>query len=153
MERLGQRKNFWKTKTGLVVKIFLLIGFVGSLTGIIDEYKSTRVYKPNQLTVKPTFPGGPEGVFKYVRGNFDFSTLANAIKTENEIPVIHVNFDIDKNGQVLNSKITKGPSQEADKEVLRVINSMPVWYPGKFKEKAVKTNITIPLKFNPDLLK
>ncbi len=30
---------------------------------------------------------------------------------------------------------------------------IPVWSPGKFKEKAVKTNITIPLKFNPDLLK
>lgn len=41
----------------------------------------------------------------------------------------------------------RGVSPELNEEALRVINSMPVWSPGKQRGKAVNVKYTVPVTF------
>ena len=43
--------------------------------------------------------------------------------------------------------VTRGIGYGCDEEAVRVIQSMPYWKPGKYKNKEVPVNFTLPVKF------
>lgn len=54
---------------------------------------------------------------------------------------------IDKNGKVRNTSILKGIGKDCDDEVLRILNSMPVWNPGRQNGRKVEVQMKIPVHF------
>lgn len=56
-------------------------------------------------------------------------------------------FIIDENGSVTNVRIVRGIDPDIDKEVIRVVENLPKWEPGKQNQKPVKVRQTIPVKF------
>lgn len=60
-------------------------------------------------------------------------------------------FVIDAEGMVGNVDIVRKLSDDCDKEVVRVIEKMPRWKPGKLNGENVSVYFTIPVKFRlPD---
>ncbi|WP_167619004.1 M56 family metallopeptidase [Maribellus sediminis] len=92
----------------------------------------------------PEFPGGDAALRKYIVGVVKYPELAH----ENGIQgKVFVNFVVTKSGNIANTKIAKGVDPILDKEALRVINSLPVWKPGKQNGQAVNVSYTVPINF------
>lgn len=92
----------------------------------------------------PEFPGGDAALRKYIVGVVKYPELAH----ENGIQgKVFVNFVVTKSGNIANAKIAKGVDPILDKEALRVINSLPVWKPGKQNGQAVNVSYTVPINF------
>lgn len=60
-----------------------------------------------------------------------------------------VRFVINKKGKVQNAEILREPGGGLGKEVLRVVNKMPLWTPGKQGLRNVKVQYTMPVEFKP----
>ena len=61
-----------------------------------------------------------------------------------------VQFLIDKHGRLSQFKIIHSLGPDCDKEVIRVLSSMPEWNPGKEKGKAIPTWYSLPILINQD---
>jgi protein TonB len=60
---------------------------------------------------------------------------------------VNVQFIVNEDGSVSNTKIIRGIGAGCDEEAIRIINSMPKWKPGKQNGKAVKVYFTLPIRF------
>ncbi len=58
-----------------------------------------------------------------------------------------VSFIVKKDGNVCNIKIEKSLCPECDKEVKRVIDSMPKWQHGKLNNRPVDVTLYLPILF------
>ena len=58
-----------------------------------------------------------------------------------------VQFIIDKEGNVTNSKVTRSVDKDMDTEAIRLVKAMPKWKPGMQKGKAVAVKYTVPVVF------
>ena len=92
----------------------------------------------------PKFPGGQEGLMRYLARNIKYPTMAQQNKEQGKVLVQIV---IGKDGNVSNIKILKGASAWLDAEAIRVVRGMPKWEPGKQNGQAVAVEYTFPITF------
>lgn len=92
----------------------------------------------------PSFPGGEEKLFDYLRKNIKFPPVAR----ENGIQGrVFVTFVVDKDGRVKDARILRGIGGGCDEEALRVISNMPDWKPGKQNGRSVSVQYNLPVNF------
>ena len=96
---------------------------------------------------QPQFPGGTDGLMKYLREAIKYP--AEAAKQGIEGRVI-VQFVIGSDGTVSDAKLMRPVNPLLDQEALRVISAMPKWTPGKQDGKAVAVKYTMPITFRQD---
>ena len=58
-----------------------------------------------------------------------------------------VQFVINKLGEIINPKIVRSIGGGTDEEILKVVDKMPLWTPGKQKGKVVNVQFNLPVKF------
>lgn len=90
----------------------------------------------------PTFPGGnPQN---WIAKNIKYPAIAidNGIQGK-----VFVQFVIEKDGSITDTKVIRGVDASLDNEALRVIKTMPNWNPGKQKGNAVRVLYTMPIVF------
>ena len=92
----------------------------------------------------PEFPGGMAELMKFLQQNIKYPEQAQKDSIQGRVIV---QFVINKMGQVTDPTIMRGVSPELDAEALRVTNAMPLWTPGKQKDKAVNVKFTLPITF------
>ncbi len=99
------------------------------------EAKDGQLGKPSsnsssfELDEMPAYPGGNEALRYYIMTNFK---ATGAEKTKLTKYATGVRFIVDsKTGKVSAPEISVSISPEIDKEILRVINSLPNYIPGK----------------------
>jgi len=107
-----------------------------------DESIDETIYLfPDEM---PEFPGGMEALLRFIAQAVDYPAVAQ----ENGIQgKVYINFVINTNGQVSDATIVRGVDPSLDKEALRVVNSMPLWRPGKQAGKAVRVAYHVPISF------
>lgn len=112
----------------------------GQTTSSNTPQVDTTIY----LTVEkdPTFPG--DTLLRFLHRNIIYPPIDRSQTTG----IIYVEFVVETNGQISNAKITKGIHPTYDKEVLRVINSMPNWTAGYKNGIAVRTKRIIPIRIH-----
>lgn len=92
----------------------------------------------------PSFPGGEKKLMEYIEKNLK----APQHKENKRINrIVYATFVVDTSGSIKNAKITRGLDEECDREVLRVINSMPKWEPGTQNGVKVQVEYNLPFKF------
>jgi len=93
----------------------------------------------------PTFRGGSlENFRNYIQKAIEYPPIAK----ENGIRgTVHVNFVVNKKGEITSIKIARGVDPSLDNEVIRALKSAPKWSPGKQRGKMVKVAMSIPVKF------
>lgn len=92
----------------------------------------------------PEFPGGEAALFKFLSNEIKYPAYAR----ENDIQgKVYVTFFVDRNGNVLESKVLKSPSEHLSAEALRVVNKMPKWKPGTIDGEKTGVMYNLPVAF------
>ena len=95
----------------------------------------------------PQFPGGEMALRKFISENIKYPVEAKDKGIQGKV---FVNFVINENGKIENTKVVRNAHPLLDAEALRVISLMPDWTPGKQSGKAVSVSYTIPVQFALD---
>lgn len=90
------------------------------------------------------YPGGEKAFFKMLNERLQIAAINKKLAGTHD--VVHCSFIIDKDGSVINVKVTNGISKEVDEEVLKVINNMPKWEPTQCGGKSFKLNYYLPIR-------
>lgn len=92
----------------------------------------------------PRFPGGEEARFNFIRTNLRYPEEARAAGIQG---TVFVSFVIEKDGRITNPRIIRGIGYGCDEEVIRVIQSMPNWIPGRQRGQPVRVQFNMPFRF------
>lgn len=92
----------------------------------------------------PEFPGGTEGMFKFMKDNMKYPEDAQKQQIEGRVLV---QFIIEKDGSLSNVNVLRSVFPSLDAEAVRVVKAMPNWKPGRQKGEPVRVKFTIPLMF------
>jgi len=142
---LNSNSKIMKTLLALLLSIFIYFGnsiSVNGQTTIAPLDPKEKVY--DKVSEMPEFPGGEAALMKFLAKNVTYPAAA---KQNNVAGKVYVQFIVDHSGIVRNAKVLKGLGSGCDEEVIRVINMMPVWTPGKQDGAAVNVNYVLPVSF------
>ena len=92
----------------------------------------------------PEYPGGMEELAKFLNEHIKYPFPVTQDSPQGKVIV---RFIVTKEGNVADSFIYWGIDPQLDDEVLRVIQMMPKWKPGKHRGKAVHTTYTLSVMF------
>jgi TonB family protein len=95
--------------------------------------------------VMPQFPGGETALKKYIDNSIVYPKRA---LEKGIIGTVYVEFVISKSGKVRDAKIARGVDPDLNKEALRVVNTLPLWKPGRKNGKPVDVTYTVPVEFD-----
>jgi antitoxin component YwqK of YwqJK toxin-antitoxin module len=94
----------------------------------------------------PSFKGGKEALILYIRKTFKpLQSTANSKAKING--TMKVGFIVSETGKVTDAHIVSGINDEINEKVIKLINSMPDWYPGRQLDTPVKVPLVIPIIF------
>jgi TonB family protein len=110
-----------------------------------------------ELEIDPEFKGGEKALIKYIKKN---SWVSGNRKWRKSIPKdehleggrVYVRFVIEADGRVSHVELEhRLPDCEpCNQEAIRLITYMPKWEPARKNEKAVRSEVRIPLLFELD---
>ena len=113
---------------------------------VVEEKEPEPFYKVEE---DPLFPGGIDALLKFVYDNVVYPQIA----IENNIQGrVTVKFCVTPTGGVNQITILKGIDPEIDKEVVRVVSSVPPFKPGKQGGKPVPVWFILPVTFKLNTL-
>ena len=121
-----------------------------SAAAVLPQKKSTDQKAKDGKTVytvvehMPEFPGGQDAVMKYLARSIKYPKEAEAKGIEG---TVICRFIVNKDGTVSDAIIVRGVDPILDKEVLRVVQSMPKWKAGIQKGKTVNVYYTLPIVY------
>lgn len=94
---------------------------------------------------KPSFMGGDANTFnKWVQSKLEYPAVA----AENGISGrVVLEFDIDKNGNLVNLRVLRGVDPALDQEAIRVVSQSPKWTPGRQRDMPVSVKYQFPVVF------
>jgi len=111
------------------------------------QLKSGQAEEATFIVVEemPTFNGGDVNYFReWVQKNVEYPKIA----VENGIQgKVFVSFVVDKEGNVSDIGILRGVDPCLDDEVIKVVQSSPVWKPGKQRGAEVNVRFSITVNF------
>lgn len=92
----------------------------------------------------PEFPGGVQGLLKYMRETIKYPAQARQDTIQGRVLVT---FVINKDGSIVEPEVVKSAHPLLDEEALRMVEKMPAWKPGEQNGKPVRVKYTIPVNF------
>jgi len=95
----------------------------------------------------PSFPGGQEALYKYLRENIKYPEEA---KSKGVQGTVFITYIVEIDGSVTNVKVLRGIGSGCDEESVRVVSAMPKWSPGKQRGVPVRVQFNLPVKYKLD---
>ena len=123
------------------VLIFGSVDEINPDTWIVDP-ESTEVFDVVQQM--PSFPGGDRKLMEYLAENTRYPKVCEESCVHGRVIVTLV---IEKDGSISNVKVVRSLDPLMDAEAVRVVSSMPKWYPGKQNGVTVRVRYIIPVTF------
>ena len=115
-------------------------------TEVRKQLKGTPVFEV--VEEMPEFPGGGMSAFMdYIKTNMRYPASAKENGTQGRVTV---QFVVDEDGSIKDSKVLRSVDKDMDAEALRLINTMPKWKPGRQKGQPVAVKFTVPVMFRLD---
>ena len=93
---------------------------------------------------QPQFPGGETALLKYLQDNIKYPP--KALKDSIQGRVL-VQFVVDKAGSVGEVKVVRSVNKDLDDEAVRLIKTLPKFYPGRQNGQAIAVWYTVPVTF------
>ena len=94
--------------------------------------------------VEPEFPGGSAALMAWLAKNLKYPASAQETGIQGRVLV---SFVVNKDGAIVEPKVTRSVDPSLDKESVRVVSSMPRWRPGKNNGRPVRVKYTLPVTF------
>lgn len=116
------------------------------LLGLAQEEEKESVFEIFDVAQKAEFPGGDEGLQRFIAENVQYPP--KALETEAQ-GTINVMFVVRRDGTVTDIKIMGGRKNKyLEAEAIRVIQSTSgMWKPAMQRDKPVNMRFRIPIKF------
>ena len=92
----------------------------------------------------PFFPGGYRELAKYLEKNLRYPIQTAEHKLQGRVVV---RFVVAKDGAITNIEILRSLDKFADREAIRVVESMPKWIPARINGQAVPISFILPIMF------
>jgi protein TonB len=108
----------------------------------IDSIKTINDSSNLELKIAPVFPGGNDAFLNYMRSNLN-PTSDSSFHCDHR--TVNAEFTVDTLGNVSEVKILRGCDSSIDNQIIRALNNMPKWIPGKENERIVNTRFSIPI--------
>lgn len=98
------------------------------------------------VEVMPEFIGGMDSLASFINRNLKYPEWEKENRIEG---IVYVTFVVEKTGKIKDPEILRSVqgSKNFDKEVIRVINSMPDWTPGQQDGEYVDVQFNLPINF------
>jgi hypothetical protein len=116
---------------------------------IVREQKKDTIYSKIDTQAYPI--KGIEHFYNQIAKTIDCEKLSRIIEIEKT--KIWINFVVDKEGQLTDFFVYNEKKFKFSKKDLKKLESISKWQPATFNGKTVKTRFSIPLIFQPDLIK
>lgn len=108
-------------------------------------YEATRLYDWMELKVKPSFPGGEEALMEFISENTKYPQEAQDSVIGGTVVVEVI---IEKDGSFGDVNIVRSIHPSLDREVKRMVGTMPKWEPGvNYKDVIVRSKSRFPVRF------
>lgn len=114
------------------------------LVGPAEREQPTADAPLRNPTQMPQFPGGRDSLRKFLSENIQYPK--NATKDGQVV----VEFIVAKDGTIGNIRIVRSLDAACDAEVLKVLNAMPRWEPGRQDDKPVPVYFILPVSFREE---
>ena len=92
----------------------------------------------------PQFPGGPLELTKWLQRNLKYPSSVQGQKVQGKVVA---EFIVNVDGSVTDVRVVKSLHPLCDREVLRVLRSMPRWTAGIQNDQPCRTKVCIPVVF------
>ncbi len=94
------------------------------------------------IQIPPAFPGGEQALLDYLKNNFNTppETYRTGVRG-----TVAATFVIDTAGYVRDVSIVRPLHPAVDAEMIRLVQSMPRWRPGRANANPVKVRYTLPM--------
>lgn len=92
----------------------------------------------------PEFPGGEAALFGFLKQNLNYPARAKEAGIDGKV---YLTFVINKVGEITDVEVLSGIGWGCDDEAIRVVNSMPIWSPGKQRGRPVNVRYNLPIKY------
>ena len=92
----------------------------------------------------PQFPGGPLELTKWLQRNLKYPSAVQGQKVQGKVVA---EFIVNTDGSVTDVRVVKSLHPLCDREVLRVLRSMPRWTAGIQNDQPCRTKVCIPVVF------
>lgn len=92
----------------------------------------------------PEFKGGFNAMYEFIGEIINYPRLAKEIGISGRV---FLTFVVERDGSITDVQVTRGIGGGCDEEAVRVIEAMPDWNPGKQREKPVRVQFQMAIKF------
>jgi len=106
------------------------------------EVADNEIFKVVEFA--PEFIGGEEARINFLRKNISYPQMARESGIQG---TVHLTFVIEKTGEISDVQILRGIGGGCDEEAIRVIKAMPKWKAGIQRDKNVRVQFNLPIKF------
>lgn len=104
--------------------------------------KGNLIYEVPDLTKAPQFPGGETAMYAWLGNRLSRPASAKDVK---EQPMIQ--FHVECSGKLTDIAVKVPAHPDLDSLALNAVREMPVWSPGKIRDRAVCTLYVLPVNF------
>ena len=92
----------------------------------------------------PSFPGRESAFLNYLSCNLRYP---DSVSTTGSLQTVIIEFTVDVDGTIADIVVKRGDGSElVDQEVIRAIQSMPKWIPGKMNGRNVAVRMRLPIR-------
>ncbi len=109
-----------------------------------ESYEGGRVFRYTKLQAMPEFTGGYEAMYVFIRKNLRYPASA---RRHGVSGTVYIQFEVEKDGRILNARVIRGAQADIDAEALRVVQLMPDWKPAERRGRVVSERFVLPIKF------
>ena len=105
-------------------------------------YGNDTLHFPFEIMAR--YPGGETAMIQYLKTNVKYPKKARKKEIEGSV---HINFLVNKTGDLVKLKVAKSVHPLLDDEALRVVSNMGKWIPGEKDGEKISVYFTLPIKF------
>lgn len=117
-----------------IIPLLLLFFSINSFSQDAKAPEDNTIYNIAAVKQKPEFPGGIKQLNTMVNENYQKAGFPTAKKAK-----VNALFVVEKDGSLSDVKIIRYVDAEKAKELVRILESLPKWTPGKQKGNPVRT--------------
>ncbi|QBZ97741.1 energy transducer TonB [Flavobacterium sangjuense] len=122
-----------------IITLLLLFYSIANFSQTAEKVEDNNIYNVAGLNTKPEFPGGLDKLKSLVNESY-LKTYPAEVKGK-----VYAIFVIEKDGSLSDVKILRGVDADKAKELIRILENLPKWNPGKVKDQIVRVLYTVPL--------
>ncbi|ATP58555.1 hypothetical protein CPT03_19845 [Pedobacter ginsengisoli] len=138
-----KNQNLPALKDYVALNEIVVVGFGGKSPSLNSG--DSKVYDFVSLETQPTFPGGMEKFYEYLKKTVKYPKEAQDKNIQGKV---FLSFIVETDGELTGINVDRGIGSGLDEEAVRVIEESPKWTPGTQGGQKVRVKYNIPISFS-----